>query len=153
MFISTLTPGAPLSLFMIAMVEITSTRVAVNPPCSVPPRLVCSSSTRISHTTLPGVAAKTSTWGNTAICDRETMRTDRLQAGKTVAVNVACVYLPFAGLCRNLYCRPLLSLFVLSYLKTTTPYFTTRKVTNVKLMFTSCRKLFRSTNCPAETKC
>lgn len=61
MFISTLTPGAPLSVFMIAMVEITSTRVAVRPPCSVPPRLVCSSSTRISHTTLPGLAAKMST--------------------------------------------------------------------------------------------
>lgn len=63
MFISTLTPGAPLSVFKIAIVEITSTRVAVNPPCSVPPRLVCSSSTRISHTTLPGAEDNTSTWG------------------------------------------------------------------------------------------
>lgn len=62
MFISTLTPGAPLSLYMIATVEMTSTRVAVKPPCSVPPRLVCSSSTRISHTTLPGLADRTSTW-------------------------------------------------------------------------------------------
>lgn len=61
MFISTLTPGAPRSLYMIAMVEITSTRVAVSPPCSVPPRLVCSSSTRIAHTTFPGVADNKST--------------------------------------------------------------------------------------------
>lgn len=60
-FMSTLTPGAPLSLYMIAKVEMTSTSVAVIPPCSVPPRLVCSSSTRISHTTLPGLADKTST--------------------------------------------------------------------------------------------
>lgn len=70
MFMSTLTPGNALSLYMIATVEMTSTRVAVKPPCSVPPRLVCSSSTRISHTTLPGVADRMSTWRGKRECFR-----------------------------------------------------------------------------------
>lgn len=62
MFMSTLTPGAPLSLYMMAVVEIISTSVAVRPPWRVPPLLVCSSSTFISHTTFPGDADSISTW-------------------------------------------------------------------------------------------
>lgn len=62
MFMSTLTPGAPLSLYMMAVVEIISTSVAVSPPWRVPPLLVCSSSTFISHTTFPGDADSISTW-------------------------------------------------------------------------------------------
>lgn len=115
MFISTLTPGAPLSLFMIARVEMTSTRVAVNPPWSVPPLLVCSSSTRISHTTLPGLVDKTSTWET----HRYFMHRDCL-ASKTTGLQ--CMSLPYLKFFRSLSCLPSPSWFVLLYLKRTRPY-------------------------------
>lgn len=52
MFISTLTPGLLLAVTM-ANVEMLSTKVAVNPPCRVPPMFKCDSSTVISHTHCP----------------------------------------------------------------------------------------------------
>lgn len=58
MFMSTLTPGAALSVCSNAAVDTTSTSVAVKPPCNVPPLFVCSSSTFNSHTTFPGVAER-----------------------------------------------------------------------------------------------
>jgi hypothetical protein len=73
-FMSTLTPGDPRSLYMMAVVEMISTNVAVSPPWRVPPRLVCSSSTFISHTTLPGLADKTLTYGRREyICHNSTL--------------------------------------------------------------------------------
>lgn len=56
MFISTLTPGAPLSVHSRAIVDMLSTNVAVKPPWRVPSVLVCSSSTFISQITFPGAA-------------------------------------------------------------------------------------------------
>lgn len=58
MFMSTLTPGTARSVYSNAAVDTTSTRVAVKPPCNVPPLFVCSSSTFISQTTFPGVAER-----------------------------------------------------------------------------------------------
>lgn len=52
MFISTLTPGL-LSAEMIANVEMLSTKVAINPPCRVPPTFNCDSFTVISQTHCP----------------------------------------------------------------------------------------------------
>lgn len=66
--------------------------------------------------------------------------------------NVAeCVSLPCSGPCRSLDYLPLLSLFVLTSLKTAKPYLTLMNVANVKLLFTSYRKLLRSINRPGET--
>lgn len=62
MFMSTLTPGG-FSAHMRATVDTLSTRVAVNPPCSAPPRLRWDSSNVSSHVHLPWDAATTSTWG------------------------------------------------------------------------------------------
>lgn len=56
MFISTLTPGAPLSVDTRANVDTLSTKVAIMPPCRVPYLLAWSSSTLISQISFPGVA-------------------------------------------------------------------------------------------------
>lgn len=61
MFMSTLTPGAPLSVHSRAYVDTTSTKVAVMPPWRVPILLVCCSSTFTSQITFPGTAETTVT--------------------------------------------------------------------------------------------
>lgn len=52
-FKSTLTPGPSLPAAAMASVEMVSTKVAVTPPCKVPPMFKCDSSTVISHTHCP----------------------------------------------------------------------------------------------------
>lgn len=132
MFMSTLTPGNALSLYMIATVEMTSTRVAVKPPCSVPPRLVCSSSTRISHTTLPGMADRTSTWREKRECFRVVANqflfpffflTDGAPLVQPVCQwNIAWrSFLPCSGLGRSPDNLPSFAWFVLWYLRTVKP--------------------------------
>lgn len=65
MFMSTLTPGAPLSVHIRAMVEMLSTKVAVKPPWSVPSLLVCCSSTFISQISFSGAAETSVTFSKT----------------------------------------------------------------------------------------
>ena len=157
MFMSTLTPAAPLSLYMIAIVETTSTRVAVHPPWSVPPQLVCSSSTRISHTTLPGLADNISTWKH-HICSRQRKSVGGCERGKLwcfYTLDVPeCLSLPFSKHCRSVDYLPFSSKPVLLYLRSSWPCSTIISVfgdvlfSNVKYVFTSYRKLVRSKNCP-----
>lgn len=56
MFMSTLTPGTPLSVNSRAIVDMLSIKVAVKPPWRVPCLLACSSSTFISQITFSGAA-------------------------------------------------------------------------------------------------
>ena len=59
---STLTPGTPTGVVMIATVVSESTSVAIKPPCRVPIMLVCSASTVISQRHWPALAEIRFTW-------------------------------------------------------------------------------------------
>ncbi len=62
-------------------------------------------------------------------------------------------FLPYSGLCRSLDSLPMFSIFLLKHLTTLNPFSRLAKLSNVKVEFTSYRKLLRSINHPGETLC